>query len=381
MVSRRPYVAYASAFLAGVILSGVAMWWYERIKETRYTPAEQRLLRKLQRPPAASHHEQSPLVAAARKIRPTVVNVDTLEEVPSGSSLLPSLLPREGKASGVTISSDGYIVTNNHVVQGASLIRIVTAAGAKFEAHIVGVDATNDIALLRIAATGLPAAEFGDSDKLEVGEPVIAIGNPFGIGTTVTHGIISATDRRDLNAGEGVFLRRALQTDAAISRGNSGGALANADGDLIGINTAIVSERGANVGIGFAIPSNVVRTVLADILAHRTPAPPSPSEPYLGIVYAALTPEMSAQLELPPGQGVIILYVQPLTPAADAGLRRSDVILGIDGKPVRSVEDVRRTLASRKIGQSIRLRLLRGDGSEEVTVRLGRKPARVPSRT
>lgn len=331
----------------------------------------------LKKPPAPVPRDPSPLVTAAKRIRPSVVNVDTLEELPTTQEgLLPAPLSREGKASGVIVSADGYVVTNHHVVQGASLIRVVTASGARFEGRIVGADATNDIALLKIDAKGLPAAEFGDSDRLEVGEQVLAIGNPFGLGTTVTHGIISATDRRDLTVGEGVFLRRALQTDAAISRGNSGGALANMSGQLVGINTAVVSERGANVGISFAIPSNVVRAVLTDILTHKRPPPPIPSVPYLGIVYAALTPEMSAQLDLPPNQGVIILYVQPLTPAADAGLRRSDIILAIDGKRVRGVEDVRQTLSGRKIGDIVHLRLLRGNGTEEVRVRIGRKPIR-----
>lgn len=376
--------AYAIVFALGAITVGAAWLVTARSGSRSGNAAERSLLKRLRSAPARPSAEPSPLVAAARRIRPAVVNVDTLEELGGphrdivGDPFGPPL-SREGKASGVTIDPNGFVVTNNHVVQGASLIRIVTASGAKFEARVVGADPTNDIALLKVAATGLPAAEFGDSDALEVGEQVIAIGNPFGLGTTVTHGIVSATDRRDLSVGDGVFLRRAIQTDAAISRGNSGGALANTSGQLVGINTAIVSERGANVGIGFAIPSNAVRVVLADILAHRKPVVESPSAPFLGIVYAALTPEMSGQLDLPPGIGVIVLEVKPLTPAADAGMRRGDVILAIDGQPVRRLADVRMALSRRKIGDKVRIRLLRGSGSEEVTVRLGSRPGVPPT--
>lgn len=372
-------------FLLGGLTVLIAIRLYDAAQAGRYTSAERRLLDRLAMPPVAAPLDASPLVRAAGRIRPAVVNVDTLEEVGAAGRDVAAgpftpPISREGKASGVTISPDGYIVTNNHVVQGASIIRVTTAIGARFEGRVVGADATNDIALLKVEARGLPSAEFGDSDALQVGEQVIAIGNPFGIGTTVTHGIISATDRRDLSVGDGVFLRRALQTDAAISRGNSGGALANTAGQLIGINTAIVSERGANVGIGFAIPSNAVRSILASVLGNRRPTPSSPEAPFVGIVYAALTPEMSAQLELPSGRGVIILEVKPLTPAADAGLRRSDVILAIDGKEVQGVEDVREALGRRHVGQTVRFRLLRGSGSEEVAVRVGRRPDQAPAR-
>jgi len=379
----RTHWTHGVVFLLGALTVFGAIRLYDAVQASRYPAAERRLLERLAQPPAAPVGDASPLVRAASRMRPAVVNVDTLEELPghgrdaTASPFAPPV-SREGKASGVTISPDGYIVTNNHVVQGASIIRVTTAAGARFDGRIVGADATNDIALLKVEAQGLPTAEIGDSDALQVGEQVIAIGNPFGIGATVTHGIISATDRRDLSVGDGVFLRRALQTDAAISRGNSGGALANVAGQLVGINTAIVSERGANVGIGFAIPSNVVRTVLAGVLGSHPRPVASPSAPFIGIVYAALTPEMSAQLELPPGQGVIILEVKPLTPAADAGLRRSDVVLAIDGRSVRTVEDVRAALARRRVGQALRLRLLRGAGTEEVRVRVGGKPDRAP---
>jgi len=371
-----PYVA---VFVLGAAAVTLAWFITARSLSRTQTRDERRLIERLKASPPPHARSDSPLVAAAKRIRPAVVNVDTLEELGGrgldivGDPFGPPI-SREGKASGVTVSPDGYIVTNNHVVQDASIIRVVTASGARFEGRITGADATNDIALLKIDASGLPAAEFGDSDALEVGEQVIAIGNPFGIGTTVTHGIISATDRRDLSVGDGVFLRRALQTDAAISRGNSGGALANTDGQLVGINTAIVSERGANVGIGFAIPSNAVRSILTDILSNRKPAAASPSSPFLGIVYASLTPEMSAQLELPAGLGVIILEVKPLTPGAEAGLRRSDVILAIDGKPVHGIDDVRKALNRHKVGETVKLRLLRGAGSEEVTVQLGKRP-------
>ena len=347
------------------------------------TQAERRLLQRLGQVPTPIPADDSPLVRAAARIQPCVVNVDTLED-PGGQTedgiASPFAPPtsRQGKASGVVVSRDGYVVTNNHVVHGASIIRVTAASGTQYEGHLVGADMTSDIALLKVAANNLPAADIGDSDRLRVGEAVIAIGNPFGIGTTVTHGIISATDRKDLHVGGGVFLRRALQTDAAISRGNSGGALANTFGQLIGINTAIMSERGANVGIGFAIPSNAVRAILRDILSKRTVEPDGPSAPFIGIQYAPLSASMSAQLGLPAGQGVIVLEVKPLTPAADAGLRRSDVILALDGHTLRGPDDFRTMLARRRIGQTVTLRLLRGSGTEDVKVTVGRRPQTPP---
>jgi S1-C subfamily serine protease len=369
----------ALVFVLGAATVLVGMRAVDWLRGYGRAESERRLLDRLAQTPPPVAGDDSPLVRAAARIQPCVVNVDTLEE-PTDHTRDATMWPfspptsRQGKASGVIVSGDGYIVTNNHVVQGASIIRITAASGAHYDGKVVGADMTSDIALLKVDAHGLPAAELGDSDRLKVGEPVIAIGNPFGIGTTVTHGIISATDRKDLHVGGGVFLRRALQTDAAISKGNSGGALANSSGQLIGINTAIVSERGASVGIGFAIPSNAVRSVLRDLLVRKAPETDSPSAPFVGIVFSALTPEMSAQLDLPPGQGVIVLEVKPLTPAADAGLRRSDVILAIDGRTIRSADDLRTSLSRRRIGQQIRLRLLRGSGTEEVTVTVGRRP-------
>ncbi len=370
---------HALVFLLGAASVLVALRAVDWLNAIGRTQSERRLLQRLGQSPVPIPTDDSPLVRAAARIQPCVVNVDTLED-PSGhpeDGVVSPFTPpssRQGKASGVVVSGDGYVVTNNHVVHGASIIRVTSSSGDHYDGQLVGADVTSDIALLKINARNLPAADIGDSDRLRVGESVIAIGNPFGIGTTVTHGIISATDRKDLHVGGGVFLRRALQTDAAISRGNSGGALANTSGQLVGINTAIMSERGANVGIGFAIPSNAVRAILRDILTKRAVEPDAPSAPFIGIQYAPLSPQMSAQLDLPPGQGVIVLEVKPLTPAADAGLRRSDVILALDGRILRGADDLRQALARRRIGQTIRLRLLRGSGTEEVSVTVGRRP-------
>jgi S1-C subfamily serine protease len=332
----------------------------------------------LDRPVVPANIPDSPIVRAAARIEPAVVNIDTLgtrREV--GYFGDQEQFDFQGKGSGVLISPDGYIVTNNHVIEGASIIRVTLTNDRHYDGRLVGADPDADLAIVKIDAANLSSAELGDSAGLKVGEYVIAIGNPLGVGTTVTHGIISATDRRNLPVGEGRVLSQALQTDAPINKGNSGGALANMNGQLIGINTAIASEKGGgNIGIGFAIPINTARSILKNLIAKGRALPPlSAGVPFLGIQFRPLNPDWASAFHLSAGQGVVVEFVEPLTAAADAGLKRGCVIAEIEGKPIMKVEDIRAELSHHHVGDQITLRTVRNDGShQDVKLTLGRRP-------
>ena len=370
-------------FLSLLAVAGFSLWkTYESRTNPTATADKRTVMGILDRKPITADIPDNVLVKAAEKIEPAVVNIDVAgERHATGVNIFGETMERsyilQGKGSGVIISPDGYVVTNNHVVEGANIIRISLANGTKYEGHVVGADQDADLAVVKIEAKNLIAAEIGDSGKLKVGEYVIAIGNPLGVGTTVTHGIISATNRKNLTVGEGRVLRQALQTDAPINRGNSGGALANTAGQLIGINTAIASEKGGgNIGIGFAIPINVARIIVKDLIANGRAFAGAPSEPFIGIAYNSLPPAAAQQFGLKPGEGILIQEVRPLTPAEDAGLKQGDIIVGIDHKVITSLDNVRTALSRHKIGDKILFLMLRGDGSRnEVSVTIGKKPA------
>jgi len=278
----------------------------------------------------------------------------------------------------VIISTDGYIVTNNHVIrigrEVAPNIMVTLQDGRRFRATPLGTDSQNDIALLKINATNLPAAQFADSDKLEVGDWVIAVGNPFGFGHTVTAGIVSAINRNIEGAGN--VPSGLIQTDAAINQGNSGGALADSRGRLVGINTAIFSPVGANVGIGFAIPINRVRQVVREILEHG-----SVGQAWLGISYADLSdPELRRALseDFPelkfPSTGMLIMQVLRNSPAAEAGIRPGDVITSVNGRNVANIEQMQQIMRRMKPGEKVKLRLWREGRTVDIEVVLGVRP-------
>jgi S1-C subfamily serine protease len=326
--------------------------------------------------PAPTNFETM-LRTASQRIAPAVVNVDTTGEVATWRGW------REvgGRGSGVIISADGYVVTNNHVVriqrQIARDIFVTLQDGRRFRATVLGTDSQNDIALLKIDGRNLPTAQLGDSDKLQVGDWVIAVGNPFGLGTTVTAGIVSALNRslEGLGAPSGF-----IQTDAAINQGNSGGALADSRGRLIGINTAIYSPVGANVGIGFAIPINRVRQVIKEILEHG-----SVGQAWLGISYADISDPQVRRLlqELMPGarlpaNGMFINGVMANSPARTAGIQPGDVIVELNGRPLRSIEQMQNYMRMAKPGQKVNLRIWRDGRTFDLTVTLGVRPEDMP---
>ncbi|MBS1117696.1 MAG: putative Serine protease do-like precursor, partial [candidate division NC10 bacterium] len=250
--------------------------------------------------------------------------------------------------SGFIVRPDGYIVTNNHVVDGATEITVKLSGGRHFTAKVVGRDPKTDLALLKIDAQNLPVVAFGDSDKLQVGEPVMAIGNPFGLEGTVTTGIVSAKGRV---IGEGPY-DDFIQTDASINPGNSGGPLVNQAGQVVGIDTAIVSQSGGSVGIGFAIPINEAKTILPQLEAkgHVTRG-------WLGVSLQPMTAELAKAFKLEPDHGVLVADVMPNSPAAKAGLKTGDVITEYEGHTIAKAGDLSRLVGGTPVGQSATVRV------------------------
>jgi len=269
--------------------------------------------------------------------------------------------------SGVIITSDGTIVTNNHVIDGATDIKVDLSDKREFNAKLVGRDEKTDIAVLKIEATNLPTATVGDSSKLQVGDVVFAIGDPFGIGETATMGIVSATGRAGLGI-EGY--EDFIQTDAAINPGNSGGAMIDLHGDLIGINTAILTGgSGGNQGVGFAIPINMARAVMDQIVGHGKVV-----RGYLGLYPQDVSPALAKQFGLSKLGGALVSGIKPDTPAAKAGLKDGDVILELNGEPVTSANDLRLRVSQTAPGTNVKLQVWRDGRTQDVGVTLGELP-------
>ena len=288
-------------------------------------------------------------VAAA--VLPSIVRIDVTGAAgPFG--------PSSGTGSGVIYRSDGYIITNDHVVSGARSITVTMPDGNQMEAALVGTASpTDDIAVLKVDATGLPAARFGASSSIQVGDLAVAIGSPFGLQGTVTAGVISAV-HRTIELGSTRFTD-AIQTDAPINPGNSGGALVNARGEVIGINTAIVGGAGGNVGVGFAIPIDIARRD-ADQIIETGRA----ERPYLGITGESI----------PNGGGALVQDVQPDTPAAAAGLRNGDVIVAFDGQEIGSMEDLVTAIARHDVDDTVEVGFLREGARQRAQVTLRARP-------
>ncbi len=281
----------------------------------------------------------------------------------------PKKWKEQSLGSGVIVSQDGYIITNNHVIEQADEVRVTLLDKRSFKARVIGADSKTDVAVVKIDARDLPTVRWGDSDKLQVGEFVLAIGNPFGLSHTVTMGIISAVGRANVGIAD---YEDFIQTDAAINPGNSGGPLVNIKGQLIGINTAIFSRSGGYQGIGFAVPSNMVRLVM-DQLEQKGKV----TRGWLGVTIQELTPELSQKFGLNNGKGALVGDVAKGSPAEKAGIRRGDIILEFNGKKVKDVGNLRNMVAQSKVGSEMSVSVLRGNKEYSFKVFIAELPKEI----
>jgi serine protease Do len=271
-----------------------------------------------------------------------------------------------GLGSGVIVTKDGYIMTNNHVVDGAKEVKVTLQDGREFTAKVVGRDPKSDIAVVKIDATDLPTVSLADSEKVEVGDVVLAIGNPFGVGQTVTSGIVSAKNRGNMGIED---YEDFIQTDAAINPGNSGGALVDIDGRLIGINTAILSRSGGSQGVGFAIPSDLARNVMESLVKNG-----KVTRGYLGVVIQSITPDLEQEFNLKDNKGALVGDVVSNGPADKAGLKDGDVVTEFNGHPVMDSRRLQLEVASTAPGSTVPLTILRDGAKKSIDVTVKQLP-------
>ena len=316
--------------------------------------------------------------AAARRAAPAVVSIVASKVNPRRpqnedpwfrfffGERSPQDRPQRGLGSGVIVSPEGYLITNHHVIDGADDIEVLLADGRQAQARLVGTDPDSDVAVLKIDLDKLPAITFGNTEVLQVGDAVLAIGNPFGVGQTVTAGIVSALGRNQL--GINTF-ENFIQTDAAINPGNSGGALVDAAGNLVGINTAIFSKSGGSLGIGFAIPANTARMVMDGLIRDG-----SVTRGWIGVEPRDLTPEMAESLRLPVKGGVLITGVLQNGPAGNGGMRPGDVVLKIADQNISNTAQLFNAVAALKPGNPATIAVQRGDRALELKVLVAQRP-------
>src|SRR5947207_3530634 len=346
----------------------------------------------------AGHAPEAALAAAAPPVRqaaampatfapvvkavlPAVVNISSTKMIrtsalrPDNDNPFGDLIPgfrmpdrplrRQGEGSGVIVNPDGYIVTNNHVVDGSTELTVSMADKREMKARVIGTDAKTDIALIKVDARDLPHVVLGDSSKVEVGDIALAMGNPFGLGQTVTMGIISATGRGGLGIED---YEDFIQTDASINPGNSGGALVNTRGELIGINTAILSRSGGNQGVGFAVPVDMVRHVMTQLKEKG-----AVTRARLGVYFQELTPKLASALGVTASKGAVVTEIVPDGPASKSGLRKDDVITALNGQAIDG-RSLRNAVGSMMPGSTINLKVLRGSSERNYSVTLDRMP-------
>jgi serine protease Do len=374
----------------GTIFSHQAGWFVPRGEKQSGVQEESFICEATPRASEEVRSLEQSLSAVARRAMPAVVNIASTRVYQTPGGPPPSSLfqdpffrdffgddffrffgvPRErverSLGSGVLVSEDGYIITNNHVVSEATQVTVSLADKREFEAEVVGSDPKTDVALLKIDGTDLPIVPLENSDRARVGDIVLAIGNPFGIGQTVTMGIISATGRSKVGI---VDYEDFIQTDAAINPGNSGGALVNIEGDLVGINTAIISRTGGYQGIGFAIPSNIAKAVMDALVKHGRMI-----RGWLGVSVQEITPQIAAEFGLKKPGGALIVEVSPRSPAAKAGLRRGDIIVRYGDETIKEAIELRNLVADTPINKKIGLTVWRDGKRVQVRVVIKEPP-------
>jgi Do/DeqQ family serine protease len=368
------------AAILGLALAFVLTLIWPSLRQPRTDTAPVVSIRESAQQPAPLAQSVGPVsyAAAVDRAAPAVVNVNTAKVVTvrpnpffddpvfrqffgGGDQVMrPRQRVETSLGSGVIVSDKGYILTNNHVIAGADAIQVSLRDGRTADARVVGSDPETDLAVLKIDLPKLPTITLGQSEQLRIGDVVLAIGNPFGVGQTVTMGIVSATGRSHL--GINTF-ESFIQTDAAINPGNSGGALVNAQGSLIGINTAIFSRSGGYQGIGFAIPTSMAKTVLEDIIQHGRPL-----RGWLGVDARMVTEEIARQLGIEPTGGLIVTGVVRGGPAHRAGVQPGDLILSIDGKEITEARDALMAISSRRPGAKVTMKIRRN--GKEMTLQM-----------
>lgn len=321
---------------------------------------------------AVNHAAPSVINVYATKVtrnEPHPLSNDPLFQQLFGDQLkFPSHRRENSLGSGVIINDKGYLLTNHHVISHANEIQVVLRDGRQFPAHIIGSDPETDLAVLKIPAKQLPVATFGNSQQLKIGDVVLAIGNPFGVGQTVTLGIVSATGRNQLGISD---FENFIQTDAAINPGNSGGALINAFGEVVGINTAIFSKSGGSHGIGFAIPMQLAHEVMQQIIQQGRVI-----RGWIGVSGQNLTPLLAESLDIQYQRGILVSGVLTDGPADQAGIRPGDLLTQIDGQPIKGVVDMLNLIAGKKPGAMIKLTLQRQNQQHQVQVAVIERPSR-----
>jgi serine protease Do/serine protease DegQ len=328
-------------------------------------------------PPPVNGQPMPSLAPMIAQVTPGVVNISVVARAEDNPLMRdpfyrrfleqPDRPQRQERAagSGVIIDAErGLVITNNHVVKDAREVVVTLKDRRQFPAQLVGSDPGTDIALLRIPADALTAVRIGDSDAMNVGDYVVAIGNPFGIGQTVTSGIVSAVGRSSGITPSGY--EEFIQTDASINPGNSGGALVNLRGELIGVNTAIIGPSGGNVGIGFAVPSNMARAVVEQIVKYG-----EVKRGRIGVTTQDVTPDVAKKLGLRVTEGALVERVEPKSPAEQAGLQVRDVVVAANGRPVRTSGELRNRVGLTPVGEELDLRILRGGQERELKLRVG----------
>ncbi len=343
-------------------------------------------------PAVAQVIDQGAITSAAKKAVPSVVSVSSKKTTRTPANPFsdspfyndpffrrffgdipdqPRERVQQGLGSGVIVSADGYILTNAHVVSGADEVKVNLHDGRSFDAKVVGVDEGSDVGVLKIETSGLPVLPIGNSDEAEVGELVLAIGSPYGLGSTVTLGIISATGRAELGITDyGDF----IQTDAAINPGNSGGALINMSGELVGVNTAIFTRTGGYQGIGFAIPANLARRVMDSLVEHG-----EVTRGWLGVVINQIDENMADQLGVSDTKGVVVSEVTEGSPSEKAGVAVYDIILRVNGRAVNSPAELRSVVGTTQPGADVELDIVREGNPMKISVTIGKAPTDVAS--